>query len=166
MSCRHAKALRGPVVSDRGLISRVPSREGQIHFLSANMTMDRFARNVPLIMLILATLSACDREDALPRPRPESIMPDMIISVRNRTDRDKAIVLTIGAREHALGVVRARSSRGFSVPSGAGRASSKLHLEARDRLFPLVRSDTFHFSSGEWVDWTLDATGRALVIRR
>ena len=127
--------------------------------------MHSLQRNVLPITLLASALMACARDDVSTRQQPQFIVADMIISVTNQTARNRAIVLTMDSREYPLGVVHSRSSRGFSVPSGAGGDMRTLHLEARERALPTLRSDAFRLFSGESVVWRLEPKGASLALR-
>ena len=130
------------------------------------MEMRCLERNRILMAVLLCAVGAC-ATDRAPVPRASgSIVADVIIQVINQSPRDKRIVLEAGAREHHLGIVRGRSARSFSVPSGAGDSSGALRLEAREQPFPAVRSALFRMSPGDRVNWLLDRTGRGVALTR
>lgn len=124
-------------------------------------------RNRIVIALAALFIAACagDKPQAPRASRP--IVVDAVISVANESQQDAHIFLQAKAREHALGVVPARSSRSFSVPSAAGDSTTELQLEARaHRASPGLRSKVFLLSSGRRVVWTLGTTGGDVLVSR
>ena len=131
------------------------------------MSMRVGERNTVLIAIIGVVTVACARGEPEASRPSRSIVADVVISVANQTPDEKHIFLEARAQQHALGVVPARSSRSFSVPSTAGDSATELRLEARaDRNAPGIRSTVFVLASGRRVVWTLEAAGGGVLANR
>jgi hypothetical protein len=106
------------------------------------------------------SLSGCATDEPREPPASQSIVADVIIAVDNRSWRPMLIYVEAGQAEHSLGSVPGRSSRSFSLPSGAGDSTTNLQLEARERgAGARVRSQPFRVSSGQRISWTLQRSG-------
>jgi hypothetical protein len=131
------------------------------------MSMRVGERNRVLIAIGGILMAACVRDEPQASRASRSIVADVVISVANQTTHEEAIFLEARDQRHALGVVPARSSRSFSVPSTAGDSATELRLEARaNRTAPVIRSTAFVLSSGRRVVWTLEAAGGGVVANR
>lgn len=124
-------------------------------------------RNRVRIAMVGLLMAACSRDEQGESRASRSIVADAIISVSNQRPQEAHIFLQAMAQEHSLGVVPARSSRSFSVPSAVGQATTELRLEARTRrASPGIRSTIFLLASGRRVEWTLDTTGGGILVTR
>lgn len=111
--------------------------------------------------------SGCERSPQPVESSPRSVVADVIVSVSNQTRRRMQIYLEAGVSEHVLGVLDARSSRSFSLPSGLGEAMSALQFEARERgAVTGFRSGVFSLSPGQQALWTFDEGGSRAVTTR
>ena len=131
------------------------------------MSMRVGERNRLLFAIGGVLMTACVRDEPQASRASHSIVADVVISVANQTPREETIFLEARDQRHELGVVPARSSRSFSVPSTAGDSATELRLDARaNRTTPGIRSTVFVLSSGRRVVWTLDAAGRGALANR
>ena len=125
---------------------------------------------VPLLLLLIISGVACSPDAHNERHAlavSHQIIADVVVTVANRTSREKRIYLTAGQARHALGTVTGRSSRSFSVPSSAGDSTTALRMEADDaRGSRLNRSDIFHLVSGQRAIWTIDGGTRGVLTMR
>ena len=130
----------------------------------------RFTRSIQMagtLAALCTLLSGCERSPQPVEGTPRSVVADVIVSVRNQTPRRMLIYLEAGATEHSLGVLAARSSRSFSLPSGLGEAMSALQFEARERGATTgFRSGVFSLSPGQQALWTFDEGGSRAVTTR
>jgi hypothetical protein len=125
------------------------------------------ARRTLRAVLLASLLSGCAPDDEREPPASRSIVADVIIAVDNRSWRPMSIYVEAGQTEHSLGAVPGRSSRSFSLPSGAGDSTTDLQLEARERhAGARVRSRVFRVSSGQRISWTLQRSGSGTMTLR
>ena len=120
-------------------------------------------------LFFVAAPTGCAQEKARDTARPPSrrIVADVIVSVTNTTSRLQRLSLQVGATELALGEVPGRSSRSFSVPSGAGDSTVLLQMAARDgRSHNRTLSTGFHLASGQRAVWNLNESGRGVLTMR
>jgi hypothetical protein len=140
-----------------------------------NMRVSHLVRNksrtvVRLVrqLAVAGTVSwACTTNDPRESHVSRSVVVDVIVSVDNQTSRPMTIYLDAGAMHDSLGVVLARSTRSFSLPSGASDSTNVLTLEARERWRGSgVRSGEFRLTPGHQVVWTLEKAGTTSVTMR
>ena len=125
------------------------------------------ARRTLLAVITASLISGCAPDDQREPPAPQSIVADVIIAVDNRGWRPMLIYVEAGQTEHSLGAVPGRSSRSFSLPSGAGDSTADLQLEARERgAGARVRSQPFRVASGQRISWTLQRSGTGTLTTR
>jgi hypothetical protein len=139
-----------------------------MEMLSTEGNQTRIAARSTLLAVVMAgLLSGCASDDQREPPTPQSIVADVIIAVDNRGWRPMLIYVEAGQTEHSLGAVPGRSSRSFSLPSGAGDSTTDLQLEARERRAGArVRSQPFRVSSGQRISWTLQRSGTGTITMR
>jgi hypothetical protein len=125
------------------------------------------SRRIGRLISLAILASACGTDDRREPPPSRSIVADVILTIENRRSQAALIYLEAGTFRDSLGVVPRRSSRSFSLPSGAGDSTNALRLEARERrTVPGLRSEAFHLSSGHQVVWTLDRSRTTAVTMR
>jgi hypothetical protein len=126
-----------------------------------------FARVVRQLAVAGAVSGACTTTDPRDPHVSRSVVADVIVSVDNQTSRQMTIYLDAGATHDSLGVVLAKTTRSFSLPSGASDSTNALQLEARERRRGSgVRSGSFRLTPGHQVVWTLESAGTTSVTMR